>query len=224
MCDASNTCVAGDPCAGVSCTAPRTCNPATATCALQNGACVTSADCLGDLPACDASTQRCVGADHPANIFPNGGFEAWDTYEVPYRGTHLLPDFWYGLDIPGSSEIDPARVKQTTAHVHGGSYALQLEQAGIAERFTSEAFDVPTGNYTCSYRVRGHGNLRHRHYSTGGWSPATGVLEVDSDEWLPVVFRFTGNVRDFRLILYASYTMADRDHLQVDDVVCTRDR
>jgi hypothetical protein len=93
----------------------------------------------------------------------------------------------------------------------------------VAERFTSEKFDVPSGNYSCSYRVRGHGNIRHRSYSTGGWSPQTDFLVIDSNEWQPVFFRFSGNVRDWRLLFYPSRTQADRDHLQIDDVVCTRD-
>lgn len=229
FCDsAAHRCIAGDPCAGVTCSNPATsCNPKTGVCELAEGSCFTTYDCLGALPACDPATRRCVAADHPANIIRNGGFESWNTYYIPYYGDSFIPDFWYGLDNgvtdPGT-EIKPSRLVRYTKAVHGGSAALQfVVPIDVAERFTLEKFDVPSGNYSCSYRVRGHGTIRHRSYSSGGWSVQTDFLTVDSDEWQPVFFRFTGNVRDWRLFFYPSRSVADRDHLQVDDVVCTKD-
>ncbi|WP_404363341.1 invertase recombinase-like protein [Corallococcus coralloides] len=229
VCDtASHLCVEGDPCAGVTCSNPATsCNPTTGVCELAEGACFTTYDCRGALPACDPATRRCVAADHAANIIRNGGFENWSTRPIPYYGNNYVPDYWYGLDNgitdPGT-EIKPSRLARYTSAVHGGSSALQfVVPIQIAERFTTEKFNVPTGNYSCSYRVRGHGSIRHRSYSSGGWSPQTDFLTVDSDEWQPVFFRFTGNVRDWRLFFYPSRSVADRDHLQVDDVVCTKD-
>ena len=229
VCDtASHLCVAGDPCAGVTCSNPATsCNPTTGACELSAGACFTTYDCVGDLPACDPATKRCVSAEHASNIIRNGGFESWNTYNIPYHGQHLIPDYWYGLDNgvadPGT-EIRPTRLARYTASAHGGSSALQfIVPIQIAERFTTEKFNVPSGNYSCSYRVRGHGSIRHRIYSSAGWNPQTDFLLVDSDEWQPVFFRFAGNVRDWRLFFYPSRSEADRDHLQVDDVVCTRD-
>lgn len=222
VCNAGHHCEPGDPCAQVTCHAPRTCDDSTATCRLEEGVCVTTADCTGALPACDTATNTCVGADHPANIFPNGGFENWNTWKVPYRGDHWLPDDWYGLDGIGDTEIDPANVREYTTSVHGGQKALQLIGGQVADRFTSDAFDVPTGNYACAYHVRGKGSLRHRSYSTGGWSTQTPFVEIDSDEWQRIPFTMPGNVRDYRLIFYASRTDAARDHLQIDDVVCTK--
>ena len=229
VCDyATHLCIAGDPCAGVTCSNPATsCNPTTGVCELAEGACFTTYDCRGALPACDAATRRCVSAAHPSNIIRNGGFESWNTYSIPYYGNHYLPDYWYGIDNgvsdPGT-EIKPTRLLPYTTAVHGGSRALQfVVPIQVAERFSSEKFNVPSGNYSCSYRVRGHGTIRHRTYSSGGWSPQTDFIAVDSDAWQPVFFRFTGNVRDWRLLLYPSRSAADRDHLQVDDVVCTKD-
>ncbi|TSC32461.1 invertase recombinase-like protein [Corallococcus sp. Z5C101001] len=225
---ATHRCVAGDPCAGVTCSNPATsCNPTTGTCELAAGACFTTLDCRGALPACDPATRRCVSADHPANIIRNGGFESWSTYSIPYYGNNYIPDYWYGLDNgltdPGT-EIKPSRLQPYTTATHGGSRALQfVVPIQVAERFSLEKFNVPTGNYSCSYRVRGHGTIRHRSYSSGGWSVQTDFLTVDSDEWQPVFFRFVGNVRDWRLLFYPSRSVADRDHLQIDDVVCTKD-
>ncbi|WP_368738455.1 invertase recombinase-like protein [Corallococcus exiguus] len=229
VCDtASHLCIEGDPCAGVTCSNPATsCNPSTGVCELAEGACFTTYDCRGALPACDPATRRCVAASHSANIIRNGGFENWSTRAIPYYGNNYVPDYWYGLDNgitdPGS-EIKPSRLARYTSAVHGGSAALQfVVPIQVAERFTTEKFNVPVGNYSCSYRVRGHGSIRHRSYSSGGWSPQTDFVTVDSDEWQPVFFRFTGNVRDWRLFFYPSRSVADRDHLQVDDVVCTKD-
>ncbi|WP_244227385.1 invertase recombinase-like protein [Corallococcus aberystwythensis] len=229
VCDTTtHLCVEGDPCDGVTCNNPATsCNPTTGVCELSEGACFTTYDCRGDLPACDAATRRCVAADHSANIIRNGGFESWSMRSIPYQGVYSVPDFWYGLDNgvadPGT-EIKPSRLVRYTDAVHGGMAALQfVVPIQVAERFSSEKFNVPAGNYSCSYRVRGHGSIRHRSYSSGGWSPQTDFLAVDSDEWQPVFFRFTGNVRDWRLFFYPSRSVADRAHLQVDDVVCTKD-
>ncbi|WP_240359894.1 invertase recombinase-like protein [Pyxidicoccus trucidator] len=225
---ATHLCVEGDPCAGVTCSHPATsCNPTSGVCELAEGACFTTYDCRGALPACDAATRRCVSAAHPSNIIRNGGFEAWSTYYIPYHGDHYIPDDWYGIDNgvsdPGS-EIKPSRLVLYTNAVHGGSRALQfVVPLQVAERFSLEKFDVPSGNYSCSYRVRGHGSIRHRIYSSGGWSAQTDFLVVDSDEWQPVFFRFTGNVHDWRLLFYPSRSEAGRDHLQLDDVVCTKD-
>ncbi|RKG96234.1 invertase recombinase-like protein [Corallococcus sp. CA053C] len=228
-CDfATHLCVAGDPCAGVTCSNPATtCNPTTGVCELAEGACFTTYDCRGALPACDPATRRCVSAAHPSNIIRNGGFESWNTYSIPYYGDHYIPDSWYGIDNgvsdPGT-EIKPTRLVPYTTAVHGGARALQfVVPIQVAERFSLEKFNVPSGNYSCSYRVRGHGSIRHRTYSSGGWSAQTDFVAVDSDAWQPVFFRFTGNVRDWRLLLYPSRSSADRDHLQVDDVVCTKD-
>ncbi|WP_246357105.1 invertase recombinase-like protein [Pyxidicoccus fallax] len=229
VCDvATHLCVEGDPCAGVTCSHPAmSCNPTTGVCELAEGACFTTYDCRGDLPACDTATQRCVAASHPSNIIRNGGFEDWSTRPIPYYGNPFIPDYWYGLDNgvsdPGT-EIKPSRLMLYTEAVHGGSRALQfVVPIQVAERFSLEKFNVPSGNYSCSYRVRGHGSIRHRIYSSAGWSAQTDFLTVDSDEWQPVFFRFTGNVRDWRLFFYPSRSEADRDHLQIDDVVCTKD-
>ncbi len=229
VCDLStHLCIAGNPCAGVTCSHPATsCNPQSGVCELSAGACFTTWDCTGALPACDPATKQCVSASHPSNIIRNGDFEAWSTRTIPYYGSNYVPDFWWGEDNgitdPGS-EILPSRLAPWTQSVHGGTTALQIvAPIQVAERFTTEKMNVPAGTYSCSYRVRGYGTIRHRSYSSGGWSTATPFLTVDSNQWEPVFFRFNGNVQGWRLLLYPSRTDAVRDHLQLDDVVCTRD-
>ncbi len=230
VCDRpTHTCVAGDPCAGVTCDAWKACEPNTGTCVLSAGRCVTTADCLGNLPACDTATHTCVSAEHPANIFPNGGFESWDTYYLPYLGEHYIPDDWYGTfedlnDATGATELHPSFLAPYTAHPHSGTRALQIIQTITtnADRFASEDFDIPAGTYTCAYWVRGKGHVRHRWYSTGGWSTQTPFEVYDTETWTRVLFNAPGNVRYFRLLFYVSNTDPAKDHIQIDSVVCTK--
>lgn len=229
-CDiATKTCIAGDPCEGVTCDEWKLCSKATGTCVLGEGRCVTSADCLKDKPACDAATHTCEAATHACNIFPNGGFETWDNYEIPYKGTHLIPDAWYGLfegvyNPHYSSEIDPAAIKQYTSSTHSGQYAMQVVfPKQPAERLSSEDFAIPAGvNYTCSYWVRGKGEVQHRWVSQSGLATATPRLSVDSLDWQRVPFEVKPNSSGFRFVFYISNTDAAKDHIQIDDVVCTK--
>lgn len=133
-----------------------------------------------------------------------------------------MADHWYGTEGFGSSEINPANVVRYATAPHTGAFAVQLRQSGIAQRFTSKYFDVPPGAFTCVYWVRGKGQVRHRSYSTGGWSPYTEREPVDSLVWGQKRFRINSNVREMRMIFYASYTDPAKDHLQIDDVVCTK--
>ncbi|HOE83334.1 MAG TPA: hypothetical protein PK329_10290 [Myxococcota bacterium] len=230
-CDRSTlTCVAGDPCAGVECSDWTECEPASGTCRLKDGRCHTSKDCLQGLPACDGATHTCESASHASNIFPNGGFEAWDEYTVPYyQGTYWLPDYWYGIDFSEhdgkfETEIAPDAIKRYTTSTHSGNYALQIVfPEGVADRFTSEAFDIPAGSYTCSFWVRGKGSVRHHSYSTGGEMPHLPFMDIDTTEWQRVSFNIRSNVRYFRMIFYVSNTDSSKDHIQIDDVVCTKD-
>jgi len=230
VCDLpSHSCIAGDPCAGVTCDEWKECNPDTALCVLSEGRCVKTIDCKALLPACDSAAHNCVGSESAVNIFPNGNFEAWDTYDIPYQGEHLLPDYWYGLDFlggdnTGSTEIAADKVIRIDSGAHTGSYALQIVFPGMpADRFTSEGFTVPVGNYSCHYFVKGKGDIRHRWYSKMGWSTNTEFVAIDSAEWVQMPFEmsFPGGASAFRFIIYASNTVEASGHLQIDDVVCT---
>jgi len=228
VCDlGTHTCVAGDPCAEVTCEEWETCRPSDASCQVTPGRCEALSDCDGALPVCDVATHDCVAVDAAANVVPNGGFEAWSEYTLGGGSTaYLLPDAWYGV-CDGCSpywpttEISASDVRQYSAAVHGGSYACQLvDPSAPAERFVTEPFTVTPGTqYACSYRVRGHGTYRHRAYC-GGWGPDTDFVAIDSDDWQTTHFTMSGAVSWCVLVFYASNTDADRDHLQLDDVVC----
>ena len=216
------TCVAGDPCEGVVCDSWKECNPDTALCVLKTDHCNTTADCVLTNPACDTTTHQCEAATHASNILIGGGFETWSVWDVPYYGDASLPDGWYGLDTPYDSEISPGSIFQYSSNAHSGDFACQIIDTDQGERFTTESFNIPAGTYTCAYWVRGHGSVRHRYYSSAGESIYFDWTIVDSDEWIRTTFPINGSVSGFRLALYASFTNADRDHIQFDDVVCTK--
>jgi hypothetical protein len=219
----SKTCVAGDPCADVVCLEWQQCAPATATCQLAAGRCRTTADCTGSLPACKGETHTCVGIDDPVNLVANGGFERWSNRPIPYQGEPYVPEGWMGYGGFGENEIRADALARVTDEPHGGEAALQIDQPEVAKRFTSEYFDVPVGSYTCAYWARGHGGIRHYYYSSGGWSPETFRVDLNQRDWQRFTFTIPGNVREMRLIFYASFTQADLGHIALDDVVCTRD-
>ncbi len=227
VCDLdAHLCVAGDPCADVSCQEWQICQPSDGQCVTADGRCVGLADCDQALPACDLSTHTCVAVDAPVNVVPNGGFEAWSTVILGTATEFLLPDHWYGIcdgctPYFPSTEIAANHVKPYTTAPHAGATALQLiEPSTPADRFVSEPFPVTPGvSYSCTYRVRGHGTYRQRGYC-GAWNPDTDYQALDSDTWQQVPFTLGGNASWCVLILYASNTDADRDHLQFDDVVC----
>ena len=227
VCDlASHACVAGDPCENVQCSEWQQCAPSDASCQVAPGRCAVLADCDGALPTCDVASHTCVGIDAPANVVPNGGFEAWGDYTLFGATSYLLPDAWYGVcdgcsPYYPTTEIAPTDVRQYTTAVHGGSYACQLvDSTAPAERFVTEPFAVVPGKtYHCAYRVRGHGTYRQRAYC-GGWGPDTTFTAIDSDDWQRTSFTMSGAVSWCVLVFYASNTDADRDHLQLDDVVC----
>lgn len=228
VCDlATHGCVAGDPCAGVTCAEWQVCDPTDSGCDVAAGRCESLADCTGALPVCDRASHTCLAIDAAVNVVPNGGFEGWSDYQLG-GGTFLLPDAWYGLDDGTGSyfpetEIAASNVRPFEASPHGGVRACELvDPTPPAERFTTEPFAVASGaTYDCAYWVRGHGDVRHRGYC-GAWGPDTTFMAVDSDAWQQVRFELGGASTRCVIILYASGTVADRDHIQLDDVVCVR--
>ncbi len=225
----SRTCVAGDPCEGVTCQAWEACVPDTGTCALAEGRCVNTFNCQGALPACDTETNTCVGVEHEANLIPNGGWERWNTRDLPFYPQSFAPAEWWDTyedltDQTGHTEIDPADLIRYEPG-RTGQYALQMQQLDVAERFTTEDFTAPGGSYACQLWVKGRGGVRVRWYSKLGWGPMLDRSDIDSpDDWQRITFSMdlASQAREFRMILYTSFTDADADHIIIDDFVCTK--
>ena len=251
MCNENHECVAGDPCANVDCKKDwleckagacmlkegRCWN--TADCTDKN-----KPACYGDTHTCvDISTTyqvenatqcRVTGYNKetkacPVNIVPNGGFEAWEEVQLGASASSVftLPVSWYGLEFEVAperfaTEIDANAIKPYTTNVHSGEKALQVVYTkDKAERFTSEGFDVPSGSYDCYYWVRGKGDVRIHSFSSRGEQEKSDFVSVDTNEWERHPFYIKNMATAMRLIFYVSHTDAGKDHIQIDDVVCT---
>ncbi len=233
VCDVnSHLCIAGDPCADVTCVEHKECNPTDGSCVLKAGRCQTTADCNGALPVCLAATRTCVAIDNAANVVPNGSFELWEEVSfVPGGTVYNLPIDWYhqdGLTSPPDTEIQATAVHAYTTSAHDGVTALQLVYTNTsnAPRFVSEAFTVvPSVAYSCGLWVRGHGSYWIRTYC-GGFGPGSPTfVPIDSTSWQRATFamKSTTGTSQCVVVLYPSSTMADKDHLQFDEVVCSRE-
>ena len=231
----SHTCVTGDPCEGVTCDEWKQCNARSGKCELKDGRCNKSLDCNQNLPACKYATHTCVSADDPVNIVPNGGFEQWENVSIYENSSqpesvpkYDLPVSWYGqtFEIDAThfaTEIDPKLVKKYTTNTHTGTSALQIEFTGQpADRFTSKGFNVGNGLYDCSFWVRGKGDVRIHSHSSRGEAKHTDYVTYDTADWVRVPFGIKSNASAMRLIFYVSNTDASKDHIQIDDVVCTK--
>ena len=126
------------------------------------------------------------------------------------------------------SEIPFSALKEYSAVPHFGSLALQVEYPkAAAERFSSLGFTVPAKSYDCVYWVRGKGEVRLQWYGSGGDSAKTmvpgngGFVRYDTTEWKREKFELRNSQSDLRLVFYVGATDAEKDHIQIDDVICT---
>ena len=251
MCNENHECVPGDPCADVDCKKDwleckagacvlkegRCWN--TADCMDKN-----KPACYGDTHTCvdisttykveNASQCRVTGYNKetkecPVNIVPNGSFEAWEEVQLgsSESSRFTLPVSWYGTEFEVAyeryaTEIDANAIKPYTTDVHSGAKALQVVfPKGDADRFTSEGFNVPGKSYDCYFWVRGKGDVRLHSYSSRGDQEKMDFVSIDTTEWQRQQFYIKNAATAMRLIFYISNTDAAKDHIQIDDVVCT---
>ncbi|MBO4351476.1 MAG: hypothetical protein J6A01_11105 [Proteobacteria bacterium] len=171
----------------------------------------------------------------PVNIVPNGSFEDWEEVDITSKTKAHLPVWWYAMEgdfviYPSHyvSEIPYSALKEYSAAPHSGKKALQVEYTKAkAERFSSLGFDVPGKTYDCVYWVRGKGELRMHWYGSRGEAskamvPANGeFIQYDTTEWTREKFVIKNAQSDLRLVFYVGRTDAGKDHIQIDDVICT---
>ncbi|NCO54510.1 MAG: hypothetical protein GW876_03780, partial [Bacteroidetes bacterium] len=149
-----------------------------------------------------------------AQTIVNDGFESWTDINHP--------SLWFGV----KTNITATSVLQYTTNVHGGTYAVQLINTSATHaRFTSKSVSVAAGTtYTISFWVRGHGNIRTNIYdgrSTGsGYGTYNSYINVNSGSWTQqtqtVACTNTNVAGEF--IFSVQSTVADLDHIQIDDV------
>ncbi|MBN2693900.1 lamin tail domain-containing protein, partial [bacterium] len=154
-----------------------------------------------------------VNAGANNNIIQNGGFEIW-------TNESSNADNWGGSKTSSSVSI-----KYTTS-TNSGSNAAQLTNTSAThKRFTTVAQDIDSGSYSCTYYVRGKGQIRNAYgWGASSYSTYSSYSVIDSDTWSQITYDFTlaSNLTAFELIFSFHSTSIDRDHLQIDDVVCIK--
>ncbi len=141
------------------------------------------------------------------------GFETWND---------TLPTDWYGSK---SSILDDS-VTQVTTNVHGGTYAVRLQNSGTAhKRFTTQPLPVASGSiYTISFWVRGTGSIRtglfdNRPGGSSGYAPYNAYYVSSGDTWTEVTQQVAA-ANDWptgEFILSVMQTSGP-EHLVIDDV------
>ncbi len=188
----------------------------------------------------------------PVNIVPNGDFETWDECDeadtcLTVDGkAYPTPYFWFGNyygpedgDFDGIAEYhytNELPVNMTAPYTkapHTGNAAMQIlypynYKVKAPKRFVSMGFNVPGGTYDCSYWVRGKGEVRFHWYGSRGdaakdMTPNKGEYKsYDTTEWTRETFTMKNSQSGVRLIFYVGDTDASKDHIQIDDVACTK--
>lgn len=144
------------------------------------------------------------------------GFENWND---------TLPTDWYGA----KSNIISDSVMQVSTNVHGGNYAVRLQNSASGhKRFTTQALPVANGTiYTISFWVRGNGSVRtglfdNRAGSSSGYAPYNAYYVSTGNTWTEVTQQIAA-ANDWptsEFILSVQLTSGP-EHLVVDDVTIT---
>lgn len=142
------------------------------------------------------------------------GFENW---------TAGQPDDWMGA----KSNIGAAAVTQVSEDVHGGDFAVRLENATSShKRFTTQPLSVEANmDYTVSFWVRGSGEIRVGLFddrTTGSGYATYSSYTSAATSWTQVTQTITAveSVSNAEFILSVRNTAAP-EHVVVDDVSIT---
>ena len=148
-----------------------------------------------------------------SNMVCNNSFETW---------TGGKPDCWFG----SKTNFTTANVKQYTVSAHEGTSSCQLiETTDTHKRFTSAVVSVENETtYQIKFWVRGKGDIRTGLFdgrnSGSGYSPYNIYINVNSTSWTQytqeITAANTSSVAEF--IFSVKNTVADNDHIQIDDV------
>lgn len=186
------------------------CDSVSGRCAAKPGFCAEDKDCTAQKPLCNKTTNLCE--TDSSDMLKNGGFESW----TKAAGN---PDSWHGAKSTFSGKL-------YTASAHSGTNSCRLINATAThKRFTNLPITLAAGDYTCTYFVRGHGDIRNGFYSnnTSADYKYTAWTNVNSTSWQKVTYSFTLAVdvaEVFELVFSVANTNSDRDDIQIDDVIC----
>jgi hypothetical protein len=143
------------------------------------------------------------------------GFEDW---------TGSTPDGWFGI----RTNIAASNVIQVSENVHGGSFAVRLQNTSTThQRFTTQDQTVIANTtYTVNFWARGQGEVRLGIYDGrpgNGYSPYTDYTVISGDAtWQEVTLSIAAavNASNAQFILSVRSTVAP-EHLVFDDVTIT---
>lgn len=146
-----------------------------------------------------------------AQVFQSG-FEDW---------TGAVPDDWAG----SRTNLASSGVSQVTDDVHGGTYAVRLENATSShKRFTTQPVAVTAGqNYAVTFWVRGAGEVRvglfdGRPGGSSGYATYTPYNTAGSSwQQVSVTISAANDTTEAEFVLSVRNTAAP-EHLVVDDV------
>lgn len=144
------------------------------------------------------------------------GFETWND---------TLPTDWYGA----KSNIISDSVIQVTTNVHGGSFAVRLQNSGTShKRFTTQPLPVSSGTiYTISFWVRGNGSIRtglfdNRPGGSSGYAPYNAYYVSSGDTWTEVTQQIAAaNDWPTSEFILSVLQTSGPEHIVVDDVTIT---
>lgn len=151
-----------------------------------------------------------------AQVFTSG-FETWND---------TVPAEWMG----SKTSLSADSVTQVTTDVHGGTFAVRLQNSTTSHRrFTTQPVPVTNGAiYDVTYWVRGTGEIRTGLFDdrpsggTSGYAPYTNYFVSTGNTWTQVTQQISA-ANDFasaEFILSVRST-AGPEHLVVDDVTIT---
>lgn len=141
------------------------------------------------------------------------GFETWND---------TLPTDWYGA----KSSIISDSVTQVTTNVHGGNFAVRLQNGSTShKRFTTQPLPVANGTiYTISFWVRGNGSIRtglfdNRAGGSSGYAPYNAYYVSSGDTWTEVTQQIAAaNDWPTSEFILSVLQTSGPEHIVVDDV------
>jgi hypothetical protein len=208
----THKCEAGDPCNNITCTNEwQECKYSSGNCEAKTGRCDSDKNCIYP-KICNIINHNC---EIPVNLILNGSFEEWN---------EAIPTNWRGSK---SSIANKNIIKYTTA-THSGTNACQLiNTSSDHKRFSTKQIHFETGNYICTYFVRGHGEIRNNFYNVtkAKFASYSNYTIIDSSNWTKITYPIdiTSDI-DVELIFSIRNTNPDKEYLQIDDVSCIKSK
>jgi hypothetical protein len=155
----------------------------------------------------DAAT--CAPLEPGDSVLANADFEDWSAGS---------PVSWLGPE----SNIGTVEMAQPGAVCSARAVRL-VNTGGSHQRFASASMALPAGHYSCTFQVRGQGEVRAGDYTQGDYG--YGSYVTAGDDWAQATYEFSapdGDPGEFAFLFSVRNTAAP-DHVLVDRIACLRD-